>query len=86
MERIVVDVTTGEQRIVPLTPEEIAELQEHQPLEPEPTKAEQRIKRLAAFRDEADPLLFKAQRGEATMEEWQAKVEEIRARYPYPAS
>ena len=86
MERIVVDVTTGEQRIVPLTPEEIAELQEHQQPEPEPTKSEQRIKRLAAFRDEADPLLFKAQRGEATMEEWQAMVEEIRARYPYPAS
>lgn len=53
---------------------------------PEPTRAEQRIKRLAGFRDEADPLLFKAQRGEATMEEWQAKVEEIRARYPYPVS
>lgn len=84
MNRIVVDVLTGEQRIIPLTPKEIAELQEHQQLKP--TKAEQRSKRLAAFRDKADPLLFKAQRGEATMEEWQAKVEEIRARYPYPAS
>ena len=84
MNRIVVDVLTGEQRIIPLTPEEAAELQDRQ--QPEPTTAEQRIKRLAAFRDEADPLLFKAQRGEATMEDWQAKVEEIRARYPYPAS
>ena len=33
---------------------------------------------------EADPLFFKAQRGEVAIEEWQTKVEEIRARYPYP--
>jgi hypothetical protein len=30
--------------------------------------------RRAAYITEADPLFFKAQRGEATMEEWQAKV------------
>ena len=35
-----------------------------------------------AYIAEADPLFFKAQRGEATMEEWQAKVVEIKARYP----
>jgi hypothetical protein len=40
--------------------------------------------RAAAYAAEADPLFFKAQRGEATIEEWEAKVEEIRARYPYP--
>lgn len=40
--------------------------------------------RAAAFAAEADPLFFKAQRGEATTEEWQAKVDEIRSRYPYP--
>lgn len=38
--------------------------------------------RQAAYIAEADPLFFKAQRGEATMEEWQAKVAEIKARYP----
>lgn len=38
--------------------------------------------RAAAFRDESDPLFFKAQRGEATMDEWQAKIDEIRQRYP----
>lgn len=38
--------------------------------------------RAAAYVAEADPLFFKAQRGEATMEEWQAKVAEIKARYP----
>ena len=40
--------------------------------------------RAAAYTTEADPLFFKAQRGEATMEEWEAKVAEIRSRYPYP--
>jgi hypothetical protein len=38
--------------------------------------------RRAAYAAEADPLFFKAQRGEATMAEWQAKVAEIKARYP----
>ena len=35
-----------------------------------------------AYIAEADALFFKAQRGEATMEEWQAKVIEIKARFP----
>jgi hypothetical protein len=38
--------------------------------------------RRTAYIVEADPLFFKAQRGEATMEEWQAKVVEIKARFP----
>lgn len=33
---------------------------------------------------EADPLFFKWQAGEGTAEEWKARREEIRARYPYP--
>jgi hypothetical protein len=33
---------------------------------------------------EADPLFFKWQRGEATEQEWLNKIEEIRARHPYP--
>jgi len=40
--------------------------------------------RAAAYRGEADPLFFKYQRGEATEQEWLDKIEEIRARYPYP--
>jgi hypothetical protein len=35
-----------------------------------------------AYVAEADPLFFKAQRGEGTMAEWEAKVAEIKARYP----
>jgi hypothetical protein len=35
-----------------------------------------------AYVAESDPLFFKAQRGEGTMAEWEAKVAEIKARYP----
>jgi len=42
--------------------------------------------RAHAYTTEADPLFFKAQRGEATIEEWEAKVQEIRDRFPYPES
>jgi len=38
--------------------------------------------RRSAYIAEADPLFFKAQRGEATVEEWQAKVAEIKTRWP----
>lgn len=45
--------------------------------------ASQKQKRSDAYRNEADPLYFMAQRGEGTVTEWQAKIDEIRARYPY---
>ena len=48
--------------------------------------AEARANRANAYAQESDPLYFKAQRGEATMEEWQAKVQEIKDRFPYPES
>lgn len=38
--------------------------------------------RAEAYRIESDPLYFKSQRGEATLDEWKAKVAEIRSRYP----
>ena len=41
--------------------------------------------RADAYRTEADPLFFQYQAGEVTKEEWLAKREEIRARYPYPS-
>ena len=43
-----------------------------------------KIKRARAYAAESDPLFFKAQRGEATTDEWTAKVAEIKARFPYP--
>ena len=40
------------------------------------------MSRRDAYIKEADHLFFKAQRGEATVQEWQDKVAEIKARYP----
>jgi len=51
-----------------------------------PSQEVQAAARAEAYRAEADPLFFKAQRGEATEAEWLAKVEEIKARFPYPAA
>lgn len=39
--------------------------------------------RAFAYQREADPLFHKWQRGEATQEQWLAKTEEIKQRYPY---
>lgn len=38
-----------------------------------------------AYKNEADPLFHKWQRGEATQEQWLAKINEIKQRYPYLA-
>jgi hypothetical protein len=39
-------------------------------------------KRHSAYVAESDPLFFKAQRGEGNMADWEAKVLEIKTRYP----
>lgn len=49
-----------------------------------PTQEEQEAQRQVAYTQEADPLFFKWQAGEGAEQEWLAKREEIRARYPYP--
>ena len=76
---------TGEITTTPLTVENIAE-QEAFVRDELPELLRQRVEnsRAAAYRSEADPLFFKAQRGEATTAEWEAKVAEVKARYPYP--
>jgi hypothetical protein len=54
----------------------------------DPTKLAQKkateaeANRKAAYIAEADPLFFRAQRGEVTEQEWLDKVAEIKARYP----
>jgi len=40
--------------------------------------------RQAAFNKEADPLFFQYQAGEIDKDDWTAKREEIRQRFPYP--
>jgi hypothetical protein len=48
-----------------------------------PSNAEQEQNRLKAYQKQSDPVFFLFQRGEATQEEWEAKVAEIKERYPY---
>jgi hypothetical protein len=43
-----------------------------------------RNQRLAAYREESDPIFFDYQRGEATEEEWLNAIQDIKDRYPYP--
>lgn len=65
----------------------LVEVQEELPTEVQPqspTFDYQQAMRMDAYRNEADPLYFKWQAGEATETEWLAKRQEIRDRYPYP--
>jgi hypothetical protein len=39
-------------------------------------------KRAEAYRNESDPLFFKSQRGEVSVQVWLDKVAEIKSRYP----
>lgn len=57
------------------TPEEIAEREAQKAAENEQLRA-------GAYRSESDPIFFKWQRGEATEQQWLAKVAEIKTRYP----
>jgi hypothetical protein len=45
--------------------------------------ADAKQNRAGAYKAEADPLFFKSQRGEITVQEWQDKVAEIKARFLY---
>jgi hypothetical protein len=49
-----------------------------------PTQEQQEANRQAAYSTEADPIAMQMLRDEATKEEWLAKINEIKARYPYP--
>jgi len=86
MEKIIVNVQTGEQTIVPLTAEEIAEREAYaRDVLPGLLLEQSKQNRANAYRVEADPLFFKYQAGEVTKEEWLAKREEIKVRYPDPS-
>lgn len=43
----------------------------------------QSARRRAAYSAQTDPMFFDVQRGEATIEQWQAACEAVRAQYPY---
>jgi len=43
-----------------------------------------RVAREKAYKEEADPLFFKAHRNEASMTTWLEAVDRIKKRFPYP--
>jgi hypothetical protein len=57
---------------------------DRQAVEAKAAQMQAQQQRAAAYAAEADPLFFKAQRGEVSMDDWTAAVEAIRARFPYP--
>ena len=77
---VITDATTGEQTIRPYTPEEIAAVIAASI----PTLEQQQADRAEAYRNEADPLFFKAQRKEIDEQVWLDKIAEIKLRFPYP--
>ena len=52
-----------------------------EPPDPKPELSYSELRR-QAYQTESDPLFFKAQRGEATQQDWLDKVAEIKARWP----
>ena len=83
--KTIINIQTGEVTSVELTAEEIAARDAYnEDVLPGELRKEVELKRSAAYIAEADPLFFIAQRGEATTDEWTAKVAEIKARFPYP--
>ena len=88
MEKIVVDVMTGEKQVVQLTADEVAQIETQAAMSAQADAQwkldNATVLRQQAYAAEADPLFFKWQAGEGTEAEWRTKREEIRARYPDP--
>ncbi len=75
--------------LVQITADEIIETQQWRPKTAAELAAEEAARiaeidrqRAEAYRAESDPLFFKAQRGEATQQEWLDAVAAIKARLP----
>lgn len=86
-QRLVHNAKTGEQTLVDLTADEIAEREawNHPDAVRERAQVEADSQRHAAYTAEADPLFFKWQRGNGTEQAWLDKIAEIRARHPDPS-
>jgi len=52
----------------------------------EQQRAEIETQRRNAYTQEADPLFFSYQRGEATEQEWLDAIQDIKDRFPYPVA
>jgi hypothetical protein len=87
MHTTTVNVSTGEIIQIPYTIEEQAKYDIKKAAQDAGAKdrhnEEAKRQRAAAYAAETDSLFFKSQRGETTLQEWQNKVAEIKARFPY---
>ena len=87
MHTTTVNVSTGEIIQIPFTAQEQAEYDTKKAAWDAGAKdrhnEEAKRRRAAAYVAETDSLFFKSQRGEATVQEWQDKIAEIKARFPY---
>ena len=77
----IVNLKTNEITERPLNKEELDEIEKQKIILLEELPKQIEMQRKFAYQDEADPLFFKAQRGEIPLSEWLAKVEEIKQRY-----
>ncbi len=80
-----INLQTGEVTTISLTAEEIAEREAYErDVLPGLLLEQAKQNRATAYRNEADPLFFKWQAGEATEAEWRGARDAVRARFPYP--
>jgi hypothetical protein len=77
----IVNLKTNEITERPPNKEELDEIEKQKIILLEELPKQIKKQRKSAYQDEADPLFFKAQRGEIPLSEWLAKVEEIKQRY-----
>lgn len=68
--------------LVEITREEMLEITTPPPLTETQEDERADILRALAYKEKADPLFYKYQRGEATKEEWLQTIEAIKAQFP----
>jgi hypothetical protein len=79
MERIQVNVTTGERQVIALTPEEIAQAQaQAQEYEASITYAQRRAAEYPSIVDQLDTLYH------GGYDAWKAEIQAVKERYPKP--
>lgn len=88
MSQYIYNEETGENELVPYTPEQQADLdrmkKEWDDGKYDRELAECNENRKRAYQNEADPIYFQVQRGDATNDEWLSKIEEIKNKFPKP--
>lgn len=63
---------------------DVCKLDSHEIIDVIPASSSISLKRQKEYQRVSDPVFFKWQRGEATKEDWLAKVEQVRKKFPKP--